>query len=283
MKILRAEYLGMCFGVRDAIAFATQEARTQPVTILGELVHNQTVLADLRAQGVKTESHLSNVTTQAVMISAHGASDKAIERVRRSGHVILEATCPLVHHAHRSLKKLVNEGCHPVVIGKRDHVEVRGLTDDFREFDVILNIEDIQNLRARQRFGVVAQTTQPIKRVRQIVDVMRRTFLDSEVRFIDTVCQPTKQRQNAAVELAKQCDVVVVIGGANSNNTRELVSTSKQFCERVHHVQSADDLRHDWFEGAETVGLTAGTSTPDITIAEIEKRLAEMVNPVFAL
>lgn len=282
MKILRAEHLGMCFGVRDAIALAIKEAETKPLSILGELVHNQAVLADLRARGVKTETRLSNVTTDAVMISAHGASDNAMERVRRKGHVILEATCPLVHHAHRSLKKLVNEGFHPVVVGKRDHVEVRGLTEDFREFDVILSIEDIQNLRVRPRFGVVAQTTQPIEKVGRLICLMRKTFPSSEVRFIDTVCQPTKQRQTAVVELAKGCDVVVVIGGANSNNTKELVNTAKQFCERVHHVQCAADLCPEWLEGAETVGLTAGTSTPDATIAEVENRLAEIAKLILA-
>jgi 4-hydroxy-3-methylbut-2-enyl diphosphate reductase len=282
MKIQRAEHLGMCFGVRDAIALATKEAKTKPLTILGELVHNQTVLADLRAHGVKTESRLSNVTTEAVMISAHGASEQAIERVRRNGHAVLEATCPLVHHAHRSLKKLVNEGCHPVVIGKRDHVEVRGLTEDFREFDVVLSIEDIQNLRARSRFGVVAQTTQPIEKVRELVAQMQRTFADSEVHFIDTVCQPTKQRQASAVALAKQCDVVVVIGGANSNNTKELVNTSKRFCQHVYHVLCADDLCPEWFEGVETMGLTAGTSTPDSTIREVETRLEEIAKLILA-
>ena len=280
MKIIQAEHLGMCFGVRDAIALARREAETKPLTILGELVHNQTVLSDLRARGVRIESHLSNVATSTVMISAHGASEASIERVRRRGYHVLEATCPLVHYAHRTLKKLVNSGCHPVVIGKRDHVEVRGLIGDFAECEVVLCAEDLDRLQERPRFGVISQTTQPIEKVRELVRLLREKFPNSEVRFIDTVCQPTKQRQTAAAELAQQCDVVVVIGGANSNNTRELVETCSRYCGRVHHVQGADDLSPEWFDGAETVGLTAGTSTPDDVIDCVESRLQQMVKPM---
>ncbi len=122
------------------------------------------------------------------------------------------------------------EGFHPVIIGKRDHVEVRGMTEDLDEFDVVLSEADVASLRERPRFGVIAQTTQPIDRVRQLVRLIRERFPESEVRFIDTVCQPTKQRQNAAVELAQKCDVVIVIGGAHSNNTHELVKTCSRFC-----------------------------------------------------
>ncbi|MEP6662794.1 MAG: 4-hydroxy-3-methylbut-2-enyl diphosphate reductase, partial [Verrucomicrobiota bacterium] len=223
------------------------------------------------------ETRLAAVTTPTVMISAHGASDATKDRVRENGHTILEATCPLVHHAHRMLKKLVKDGFHPIVIGKRDHVEVRGLTEDFSECDVVLSGEDIVNLQSRPRFGVVSQTTQPIEKVRLLVEVLRQTFNQSEVRFIDTVCQPTKQRQTAAVELAHKCDVVLVIGGANSNNTKELVATCRQFCERVHHVRNPSDLRHDWFVDEETVGITAGTSTPDSEIAAVESWLLDSI------
>jgi 4-hydroxy-3-methylbut-2-enyl diphosphate reductase len=168
---------------------------------------------------------------------------------------------------------MVEEGYHPVVIGKRDHVEVRGMTEDLDNFDVVLTEADVFELKERPRFGVAAQTTQPVERVRELVSLSRRRFAQSEVRFIDTVCQPTKQRQNAAVELAHQSDVVVVIGGAHSNNTHELVNTCRRYCDRVHHVQTAQDLRAEWFVGAQTVGLTAGTSTPDAVIDAVERWL----------
>jgi 4-hydroxy-3-methylbut-2-en-1-yl diphosphate reductase len=276
MKIIRAGHLGMCFGVKDAIALALETAGREPLTILGDLVHNESVLAELRSAGIQFQQQPAKVATRTAMITAHGASERALKEAQARGLKVLEATCPLVHSAHRNLQKLVAEGFHPIIIGRRDHVEVRGLTDDLAEFDVILSPEDIAALHTRTRFGVIAQTTQPIEKVRQLVQSLRDHFPTSEVRFVDTVCQPTKQRQSAAIELAQKCDVIVVIGGAHSNNTHELVKTCSRFCARVHHVQTADDLHDEWFFDADTVGLTAGTSTPDEVIDEIERTLFQI-------
>jgi 4-hydroxy-3-methylbut-2-en-1-yl diphosphate reductase len=273
MKIIRAAHLGMCFGVRDAIALAVETVGREPLTILGDLVHNETVLAELRAQGIRIEQQPANVDTQTVMVTAHGASERTLNKARVRKLNVVEATCPLVHVAHRSLAKLVGEGLHPIIIGKRDHVEVRGMTEDLDEFDVVLNEEDVAVLRERPRFGIISQTTQPIECVRQLVQLIRERFPRSEVRFVDTVCQPTKQRQNAAIEIAKKSDMVVVIGGTRSNNTHELVKTCSQFCSRVHHVQTADDLRAEWFHTDDAVGITAGTSTPDSVINAVEQWL----------
>ena len=267
----------MCFGVRDAIALASETAKQEPLTILGDLVHNETVLAALRSRGIRVAQLPADVGTRTVMVTAHGTSERAIHETRGRGLNVLEATCPLVHVAYRSLARLVREGFHPVIIGKREHVEVRGLTGDLDEFDVVLDEEDVADLCERPRFGVISQTTQPIDKVRQLVQLIRERFPKSEVCFIDTVCQPTKQRQNAAMELAQKCDVVVVIGGAHSNNTHELVNTCSRFCARVHHVQTAGDLRDEWFCAGDAVGITAGTSTPDSVIVAVEKAIATLV------
>ena len=280
MKIIRAEHLGMCFGVKDAITLALGAAKQEPLTILGDLVHNETVLAELRAQGIRLAQQPADVGTRRVMVTAHGASERVIDETRGRGLNVLEATCPLVHVAHRSLARLVREGFHPVIIGRCDHVEVRGLTGDLDAFDVVLDGEGVAKLCERPRFGVVAQTTQPIDRVRHLVRLMREHFPRSEVCFIDTVCQPTKQRQNAAIELAHKCDVVVVIGGTHSNNTQELVRTCARCCPRVHHVQTADDLRAEWFADSATVGITAGTSTPDELVDAVEFRLKEFAGNI---
>ena len=274
MKILRATHLGMCFGVRDAIALV--RSQQEPITILGDLVHNAVVLDELGRQGVRIVHQVADVGTPTVMITAHGASERRRQMLRGRGLKVLEATCPLVHFAHRCLKSLTRQGYHPVIIGQRDHVEVRGLTDDLPKFEVILTEEDVAALPERARFGVIAQTTQPIDRVLRLVSLVEQRFPSSDVRFIDTVCQPTKQRQTAAIELAQQSDVVIVIGGANSNNTRELVNTCSRFCERVHHIQTVADLRGHWFTGNERlVGITAGTSTPDSIIAEVQHWLED--------
>ena len=277
MRIIRAEHLGMCFGVRDAIDLALDHAQHRTLTILGELVHNESVLTSLRHRGIRIEDDPGRVASGIVMVTAHGASEHRMSQVRHRGLPLLEATCPLVHLAHRAVARLVREGYHPVIIGKRDHVEVRGITEDLVAFDVILAETDVERLQERPRFGVAAQTTQPIDRVRHLVGRLRQRFPRSEVRFIDTVCQPTKQRQHAAVELAQQCDVVIVIGGAGSNNTRELAETCRRHCPQVHQIQGSAELRTEWLTEARTVGITAGTSTPDAVIEAVEQRLHGLV------
>ena len=159
----------MCFGVRDAIALARAQDRSPPLTILGELAHNETVLAGLRARGIRMENRVEAVATPAVMITAHGAPDSTLRALQERGLRVLEATCPLVHYAHRAVKTLVREGFHPVIIGRREHVEVRGLTEDLAEFDVVLAEEDALQLAERPRFGVAAQTTQPIDREQHVM------------------------------------------------------------------------------------------------------------------
>jgi 4-hydroxy-3-methylbut-2-enyl diphosphate reductase len=276
IRVVRAEHLGMCFGVRDAIELALHHAASAPLTILGDLVHNDAVLAQLRTKGIVNAQDPTAVTTPMVMVTAHGASERRLASTRALGLQVVEATCPLVRVAHRAIKALIRDGYHPVIVGQRAHVEVRGLTEDLDEFDVVLDESDIASLRPRPRYGVAAQTTQPVERVRQLVELLRRQFPGSDVRFIDTVCRPTKERQTAAIDLARQSDVVIVIGGTRSNNTRELVNTCGRFCSRVHHVQTAEDLRSGWFAGANTVGLTAGTSTPDDVIDSVERRIREI-------
>lgn len=268
--------MGMCFGVRDAIKLANDKASNGPVTVLGDLVHNETVLADLRNRGVLIRNDPGDVPTSEVIITAHGASNRKIDTLRKLGLSVTEATCPLVNRAHQALAKLVQQGFHPVVIGQAGHVEVRGITEDYPGCDVILTPEDVEKMEERPRFGVVSQTTQPIAMVRDMVARIRQRFPASEVRFTDTVCQPTKDRQTAAEDLARSSEVVLVIGGVHSNNTRRLAETCRQWCERVYQIRDASDLDPSWFEGVETVGITAGTSTPDQSIDEVESALREM-------
>jgi 4-hydroxy-3-methylbut-2-enyl diphosphate reductase len=273
MRILRAAHLGMCFGVRDAIALAIEHAEAGPLTILGDLVHNPTVLRTLEAKGIAVAQDPAQVTTPTLMVTAHGTSDRTRARTRALGLTVVEATCPLVDVAHRAVTTLAREGYHVVIVGQRDHVEVRGLVGDLDRCDVVLDDADVLALEEHPRIGVAAQTTQAVDKVRHLVNLIRRRFPHSEVRFIDTVCKPTKFRQTAAVDMARQSDVVVVVGGRSSNNTRELVKTCSRYCARVHHVQTDADVCPEWFDGAEVVGLTAGTSTPDEVIDRVEARI----------
>jgi len=277
MKIVLAEHFGMCFGVRDAIAQAVDLAEQGPLTILGELVHNPIVRERLRAQGVAEGSlDQSGATSGPVMITAHGASDAKRAAWREHGFHVVDGTCPLVRHAHEQLKRLVAAGYFPVVIGNVRHIEVRGLTEDFPEARIIDLPSDILKLPRRHRYGVISQTTQPIDRVRALVAEIERLHPASEVRYVDTVCKPTKDRQSALRQLIDVAEVIVVVGGRESNNTRQLVETCRAAGRRAFHIERPEELRSEWFDSISVVGLTAGTSTLRETVDAVFRCLEEI-------
>ena len=275
MIVKLADHYGLCFGVRDAIAQAEQLAAKGPLTILGELVHNPVVRERLAARGVREGSLASpgGDPTAQVMITAHGASDRDRASLRAAGFGVADGTCPLVRHAHDQLKMLVQLGCFPVVIGKRGHVEVLGLSGDFPEASMIESEADILTLPTQERYGVVSQTTQPLEKVQALVAALRTARPGSEVHFCDTVCQPTKNRQNALRKLIAECDTLVVVGGRNSNNTLQLVAAATVAGLTVHHIERADELDREWFHEAKVVGLTAGTSTLKETVEAVHRNL----------
>ena len=281
MKIQLAEHYGLCFGVRDAIAQAERLAAQGPFTILGELVHNPVVRERLAQRGVR-EGALAgdSAPTPQVMITAHGASDRKRAEWRGAGFGVADGTCPLVRHAHGQLGLLVSLGYAPVVIGKRGHVEVEGLTGDFPDACVVENTDDISHLPQRERYGVISQTTQPVERVRALVEAIRAARPASEVRFTDTVCQPTKNRQNALRKLLAECDTMVVVGGRNSNNTVQLAAAASAAGLAVFHIERAEELDPAWFCATENVGLTAGTSTLKETVAAVHERLREIAREI---
>lgn len=275
MKVILADHFGICFGVRDAIAEAERLAAQAPLTILGGLVHNPIVRERLRAQGVREASleEVRSTSTPRVMITAHGASDTRREAWRASGAFVADATCPLVHHAHEQLRRLVLAGFFPVVIGQAGHAEVNGLVGDFPDTTVLSSLEDVSHLPHRSRYGIISQTTQPIEFVRQIIDVVRRAFSKSEVRFVDTVCKPTKDRQSALGKLIDAAEAIVVVGGRTSNNTRQLAETCRAAGKIVFHIERPNELRAEWFRKIDIVGLTGGTSTLPETVHAVRDRL----------
>jgi 4-hydroxy-3-methylbut-2-enyl diphosphate reductase len=276
MEVRMADHFGMCFGVRDAIDLALRLTRQGPLTILGDLVHNPDVVAQMDAAGAVRTRQPEEVQTQAVLLTAHGTAQQVKRQLREKGHQIHDAVCPLVKRAHQAAGKLVAEGRHPVVIGQAGHVEVRGLIGDLAEYTVVLHEEDLEQLAGRPRLGVLAQTTQPLERVLDLVEAMRRRFPAADIRFLDTVCQPTKDRQTALRRLAAECDAVVVVGGPDSNNSRKLTELARSLGRPAYQVAGAGELRPEWFTGMRVVGVTAGTSTPDRVITEVRERLEEL-------
>jgi 4-hydroxy-3-methylbut-2-enyl diphosphate reductase len=280
MEVRMADHLGMCFGVRDAIDLALRLTRQGPLTILGDLVHNPDVLAQMDAAGAAQARRPEDVKTRALLLTAHGTANRIKLELRSAGHQVHDATCPLVKRVHLALDKLVAEGRYPVIIGQADHVEVRGLVGDLADFRVILRETDLDALAGpvgqNARLGVVAQTTQPLSLVLDLVAALRRRFPDADVRFIDTVCQPTKDRQQAMNRLIAESDAIVVVGGPDSNNSRKLTELARSLGRPAFQVSRASELCPRWFEGMRVVGVTAGTSTPDETIQGVKQWLENL-------
>jgi 4-hydroxy-3-methylbut-2-en-1-yl diphosphate reductase len=278
MRVILADVLGMCFGVRDALAAMDHIDDPEAVTIHGELVHNEQVLDRLRTRGfhmVPEDRRISLPTTDTVLITAHGVSQKERRRLEDAGKKLIDTTCPLVERAHHAAQKLKNAGRHVIVIGKRGHVEVRGIVEDLDSYDVVQNASEVRRY-PQARLGVMCQTTTPVALAEQILDAIRACNPEAEIEFIDTICHPTKDHQRALEDLLEQVEVVVVVGGRNSNNTKELARRCRDRGVPAYHVQNEHELRAEWFDGVDTVGLTAGTSTLEETVRAVERWLRRL-------
>jgi 4-hydroxy-3-methylbut-2-enyl diphosphate reductase len=276
MRVIRADVLGMCFGVRDSLAQIDEIDEPRAVTIHGELVHNEMVQSQLASRGFATrdeqERKRSLPETPTVLITAHGVSDRERKRLESAGKRIVDTTCPLVTRVHLAAGALQAEGYHVLVIGRRGHVEVEGVTDDLDHFDVI---ESAAEVRAYPyaRLGIVCQTTATERSVASIRAMVAALNPGALIKFIDTVCLPTKEHQRALERLLEKVDAVVVVGGRNSNNTQQLVGRCREREKPVLHIQSAAQLDPAWFKGFATVGLTAGTSTLPETVDLVHRAL----------
>lgn len=278
MKIIRSEAMGFCFGVRDALDAAARVENPERVTIHGELVHNEAVLVQLESRGfgMASEHERDSVpSTPEVLITAHGVSDRERQRLADAGKRLIDTTCPLVTRAHRAARMLEAEGRLVIVIGKPGHVEVRGIVEDLAQFDVVCSPESVRKYETTS-IGVLCQTTTPPRLADEIISAIRQLNPEADVRVIDTICQPTRDRQTAVERMLPLVDAMVVVGGRNSNNTRQLAALCESAGKRVIHVQSADDLDANWFASCQVVGLTAGTSTPDDAIHAVYRALCQL-------
>jgi 4-hydroxy-3-methylbut-2-enyl diphosphate reductase len=278
MRVTVARALGTCFGVQDAIDLALDESYRGELTVVGQLVHNPQTVERLRQNGVQIVDKLleSDIKTQNVMITAHGAPESLRNRAEDMGYRVIDASCPLVLRVHKAVAELVRAGYHPVVIGQAEHVEVKGIVGDLKEYTVIRDDSEIHKLQGRPRIGIVSQTTQQIDFVLRVVDTIRAAYPEAEVQFRDTVCKPTKDRQVAVRELAREVDLMIVIGGYNSSNTKKLKLVCDELGVKAYHIERASQLTPEMFEGHDHVGITAGTSTPHEVIEEVYCAILEM-------
>jgi 4-hydroxy-3-methylbut-2-enyl diphosphate reductase len=285
MRFLRAEKYGFCAGVRlaDQKVKRFVELGGRGGSILGQVVHNERVVEEMEELGVPTVEALDEAAGDTIVFSAHGVPPSFHRRAEESGLKILDTTCPFVYDIHEEADRAVADGYHLVFIGDPDHREVIGYTHDRdpAQYDVVKSVEEAARIdwSARPRVKVLFQTT---LNADDFEDVVR--YIESEVESLaraDTICYATKENQDAVRTLAADPEVglILVVGGRASANTRHLWEIAKEL-KPSRLIHSPDDLRREWFEGVETVGLTAGASTPDYLIDEVEdavRRLTETV------
>lgn len=305
VQILRASEMGFCMGVRRAVQIMESEATPgAPVYSVGEIVHNPFVVERLERAGVlqlpgpdEVEGDIGAETARRVQqgrvaITAHGVGERVVRQLRESGLEIVDTTCPIVTRAQRYGQKFVREGWHVVIFGDPGHKEVRGIMGWTHDRSGVshASIAESADLEYLRRFvadfpggfpgkvGVMAQTTHKMEDFARFVANLMLLQRDGnfELHVVNTLCHATTGQQEAAAMLARQVDVMVVVGGRKSANTRHLREVCEEQGTRAYHIESAGELEASWFAGVERIGLTAGASTPDDSVDRVEARIREL-------
>jgi len=273
MEIILAKTMGFCFGVNRSIELVNKAIADgkKNIQILGPIVHNPQQIKELETKGVRMVDEIDELTPGTVFIRAHGVNPGAIEKLRKKkGMEVIDATCPFVKLEQDYAKKLKDEGYTVVIVGEKKHPEALGV-QGFAEGSVIIGtVDEARELKLTPKLGVVVQTTLEPESVDKIVAEL---YLKAqELRVYNTICRATRERQPAAKELAQKVDLMLVVGGKNSGNTRRLAEVCGRLT-RTHHIETADELDKGWLKGVKNVGVTAGASTPDFVINEVLDRL----------
>jgi 4-hydroxy-3-methylbut-2-enyl diphosphate reductase len=277
MEVRVASKAGFCFGVKRAIEMATAAIRNRegPIYSLGPLIHNPQVVDCLAQKGLREIEDIEDIQEGTLVIRSHGVGPALLEAACKQGLDLVDATCPYVCRAQRLAHNLTGENIQVVVVGDKDHPEVQGIIGWTEGKALVVGDPgEAAVVKAEEVIGVVAQTTQPRENFDSIVEVLRKT--GAEVRVCNTICSATAERQKAALDLARQVDVMIVAGGTNSANTRKLASLCRESGTRTYHVEEAGELNPAWFQGVNVAGLTAGASTPDWIIEEVKRRMSEI-------
>ena len=278
MKILLAKDAGYCFGVRDAVNLAYDTAdKDGDVYMLGHIVHNENVVKDLDNAGAKVVDSLENIPkNKPVLFRAHGTSVETWDKANKKNMNIIDATCPLVLEIHDEVKKLEAEGRKIIIVGDHGHDEVKGIASQVKDPIIVSSSKEALILRKYKRAGIVSQSTQTIENVQEIINIIMTKVFD--LRFVNTICFPTKRNQTQIKELAKQCDLMVVIGSFTSANSKRLTALAKERNDKSYQVTNADEINPNWFKEVEIVGVSAGASTPDKIINDVLEKIKKIGN-----
>ena len=282
MEIVLAKEMGFCFGVRRAVEMMEEATQEQGAMVsLGSVVHNPQVVAQLREKGLDVIASLDEVSERPVAITAHGVSESVVRELEARAVPVVDTTCPIVTRSQQWAKRLAEEGFAVLIFGDPNHKEVRGVLGwaEGKAF-AVPSIEALADLPEElpSRVGVLSQTTETEGHFAEFVRALLERRMDriSELRVINTLCNATTSQQAAAQELAHQVDLMVVIGGRESANTRHLAEVAREEGVETYQVESAGEIRPEWLAGHRRVGVTAGASTPDDAVEAIVARLREL-------
>ena len=276
MKIIIAKNAGYCFGVRDAVNMAYDIADEKgEVYMLGDIVHNERVVGDLNHAGAKVVESLEDVPENGtVLFRAHGTKNDVWDEAKNRSLDIRDATCPLVHQIHKDVKDLYDEGRKIIVIGDHGHDEVVAIADQVPKTIIISSVEEAEKLKRIRKAGIVSQSTQAIENVQDIIKILMTKVFD--LRFVNTICYPTKRNQEQIKDLAQIVDVMIIIGSFTSANSKRLTLLSEKINKNTYQVTSVNDIENKWFKKCNTVGISAGASTPDYLIEEVRNKLSSL-------
>ena len=273
-----AKTAGFCFGVRRAIRMAHELAETGgKIHMLGDLVHNQEVIAQLEKAGIRKIARLGNGRGKTLLIRAHGASAALLARAKKHGYSIVDATCPMVRAIHEIVRRMDRLGYRIIVLGDRRHEEVLGIVGQIRTKPIIIESRaqiPWRRLKNIKKAAVVVQSTQNMDEILPIVEALRSRI--AAVRFFNTICRPTRMKQAEMKTLPVENNVVIVIGSRSSANTKRLYEISRALNPRSHWIESAAQLKQAWFRNAHSTGITAGASTPESATRAVIKRIRKI-------
>ncbi len=275
LKIRVAKDAGFCFGVRDAIEKAREVAQEHgKVYMLGDIVHNERVVSKLKQENIRVVDTLNEVKDAPVLFRAHGTVPELWNKAIQKELSIVDATCPLVHEIHDEIKKLHTENRKLIIIGDHGHDEVIAIQAQVPEAVIVASVEEAEALPKIKKAGVVSQSTQMIENVQAILGVLSMKIFD--LRFVNTVCFPTRRNQSQIKEIAPISDVMIIVGSFTSANTKRLHEVSLGLNPRSYMVENAEDIQDVWFDKAGSVGVSAGASSPDDLIQEVVEHLKNL-------
>jgi len=276
LSITVAKDVGFCFGVRRAIDIARKAGKQHgKVAMLGDIVHNEQVVNDLRKLGVAVFQDVKKIPIDMpVIFRSHGTTAEIWQRARTRGLTIIDATCPLVNEIHVAAREMEAEGRQVIIIGDPGHDEVEGIASQIRNPIIIADEQNAGQLQGIRKAGVVIQSTQFHKNVNSVISVLILKIND--LRIINTICKPTQIRQSQLRELAENNDVMVIVGSFTSANTKRLTSIAKIINPNSFQIQGPEDIRLEWFKNAKSVGISTGASTPDEIVVKVTEKIGDL-------